>query len=91
MESGDFFWNSGMFIWRADVILKEVKHSLPELYDHLMSIEPSIGTPLLEQSLDLGVRVDTTWYFHRLRCDGKSVKRLCDTRRLRMERRRFMG
>ena len=53
VESGDFYWNSGMFIWRADVILQEIKHSLPELYDHLMSIEPSIGTPLLEQSLEL--------------------------------------
>jgi len=52
IESGDFFWNSGMFIWRADVILKEIKHSLPELYDHLMSIEPSLGTPLLEQSIE---------------------------------------
>ncbi len=53
VESGDFFWNSGMFIWRADVILNEIKHSLPELYDHLLTIEPSLGTPLLEQSLEL--------------------------------------
>lgn len=53
VESGDFFWNSGIFIWRADVILKEIKRSLPELFDHLMSIEPSLGTPLLEQSLEL--------------------------------------
>jgi mannose-1-phosphate guanylyltransferase len=52
VESGDFFWNSGIFIWRADVILKEIKQSLPELYDHLMSIEPSLGTPLLDQSLE---------------------------------------
>ena len=33
--------------------MKEIKHSLPELHGHLMSIEPSIGTPLLEQSLEL--------------------------------------
>ena len=52
VESGDFFWNSGIFIWRADVILKEIKQSLPELYDHLMSIEPSLGTPFLDQSLE---------------------------------------
>ena len=53
VESGDFFWNSGIFIWRADVILREIKQSLPDLYDHLMNIEPSLGTPLLEQSLEL--------------------------------------
>ena len=52
VESGDFFWNSGIFIWRADVILKEIKQTLPELYDLLESIEPSLGTPLLEQSLE---------------------------------------
>ena len=52
VESGDFLWNSGMFIWRADVILGEIKRSLPELHSHLMSIEPSLGTSLYEQSLE---------------------------------------
>ncbi|HTY11054.1 MAG TPA: mannose-1-phosphate guanylyltransferase [Bacteroidota bacterium] len=52
VESGDFYWNSGIFIWRADVILNEIKRSLPELSDHLSSIEPSLGTPLFEQALD---------------------------------------
>ncbi len=52
VESGDFYWNSGMFIWRADVILKEIKHSLPELSAHLEGLEPSLGTTLLEQSLE---------------------------------------
>lgn len=52
VESGDFLWNSGMFIWRADVILNEIKRSLPELHGHLMSIEPSLGTSLFEPSLE---------------------------------------
>ena len=52
VESGDFYWNSGMFIWRADVILKEIKHSIPELYTHLEGLEPSLGTTLFEQSLE---------------------------------------
>ena len=52
VESGDFFWNSGMFIWRADVILNEVKRSIPELHDLLMSVEPSLGTSLFDQSLE---------------------------------------
>lgn len=52
VESGDFLWNSGMFIWRADVILNEIKRSLPELHGHLMSIEPSLGTSLFDQSLE---------------------------------------
>ncbi|GAB4290506.1 MAG: mannose-1-phosphate guanylyltransferase [Ignavibacteriaceae bacterium] len=35
LESGDFFWNSGMFIWRVDAILDEIKIHMPELSDGL--------------------------------------------------------
>ena len=30
--SGKYFWNSGMFVWRADTIMDEVKKHLPQLY-----------------------------------------------------------
>lgn len=52
LESGDFYWNSGMFIWRVDVILSEIQKSLPELYLQLLNLQPSIGTPLFDQNLD---------------------------------------
>ena len=44
MKSGDFFWNSGMFIWKAETIVKEIEKSLPDLYDGLMEIEKYLGT-----------------------------------------------
>ncbi len=44
IESGDFFWNSGMFIQRADVILDEMKLHMPELHEGLMKIRDAIGT-----------------------------------------------
>lgn len=44
LKSGKFSWNSGMFIWRADRILIEIKKDLPDLYEKLMEIYPSIGT-----------------------------------------------
>ncbi|HCV42213.1 MAG TPA: mannose-1-phosphate guanylyltransferase, partial [Bacteroidetes bacterium] len=31
LTSGDFLWNSGMFIWRADAILQEIERCLPDL------------------------------------------------------------
>ena len=31
LDSGDFLWNSGMFIWRADTILDEIAAHLPDL------------------------------------------------------------
>jgi mannose-1-phosphate guanylyltransferase len=31
LEDGNYFWNSGMFIWRADTILSEIASFLPDL------------------------------------------------------------
>ncbi len=52
LESGDFYWNSGMFIWRADVILSEIQKNLPELFTQLMNLQDSIGTPLFDHNLE---------------------------------------
>lgn len=51
IESGDFMWNSGMFIWRADVILNEIKSYLPDLYEELETIKKDIGTSEFEKTL----------------------------------------
>ena len=31
LDEGNFFWNSGMFVWRADVIMAEITAHLPDL------------------------------------------------------------
>lgn len=33
LESGDYFWNSGMFAFRADIYLQELKRFQPEIYE----------------------------------------------------------
>ncbi len=38
-KNKSFFWNSGMFIWKADVFLREVKKYLPGLFKQLNSIK----------------------------------------------------
>ena len=43
-KNGGFFWNSGMFIWKASTILDTIKRLIPELYEGLLTIEESIGT-----------------------------------------------
>jgi mannose-1-phosphate guanylyltransferase len=43
IASGDFLWNSGMFIWRVDAILDEIKRCLPDLHNELLNIEPTLG------------------------------------------------
>ncbi|UCF83632.1 MAG: mannose-1-phosphate guanylyltransferase/mannose-6-phosphate isomerase [Desulfobacteraceae bacterium] len=44
LQSGDFFWNSGIFLWRADHIMDEMKRYLPAHYKGLMEID-SLGDP----------------------------------------------
>lgn len=38
LEAGTFFWNSGMFVWRADKILAEIASYMPELAMQLKRI-----------------------------------------------------
>lgn len=38
LDEGNYFWNSGMFIWRSDVILREIDTHLPSLHSSLMKI-----------------------------------------------------
>ncbi len=44
LESGDFLWNSGIFIWKIKTILKEIEEHLPHLYDGLLEIRKVVGT-----------------------------------------------
>ncbi|MBU0620459.1 MAG: mannose-1-phosphate guanylyltransferase/mannose-6-phosphate isomerase [Gammaproteobacteria bacterium] len=32
LKEGDFYWNSGMFVWRASAILEEIERFLPEVF-----------------------------------------------------------
>jgi mannose-1-phosphate guanylyltransferase len=51
LESGDFFWNSGMFIWRADAILDEIKMYMPDLYEGLKEINLCLNTDKFDKTL----------------------------------------
>jgi mannose-1-phosphate guanylyltransferase len=67
VESGEVLWNSGMFVWKADVILSEIERFLPETARGLERIGEALGTdsfssvlaetyPALESiSVDYGV------------------------------------
>jgi mannose-1-phosphate guanylyltransferase len=45
VESGRYYWNSGMFVWRADTVLKELSTHLPESHKGLMQISEAWDTP----------------------------------------------
>ncbi|MBS3984051.1 MAG: NTP transferase domain-containing protein [Selenomonadales bacterium] len=44
-QSDDHLWNSGMFVWRTEVILKSMAMHLPELHSGLEEIGGAIGAP----------------------------------------------
>lgn len=44
LDSGKFWWNGGMFIWKASRIFGEIATYIPDLSSHLFNIAASIGT-----------------------------------------------
>lgn len=44
LDAGDFLWNSGMFVWRADAILDALQRHLPDVYARFAPLEPIFGT-----------------------------------------------
>ncbi|MBC8213770.1 MAG: mannose-1-phosphate guanylyltransferase [Candidatus Marinimicrobia bacterium] len=52
VESNEFLWNGGIFVWKAEVILLLMKTFMCELHDSLDAIYDSIGTPQYNTVLD---------------------------------------
>lgn len=42
LQSGDFLWNSGMFIWKTEKILSEIKNLLPVMYHQVELFQKSL-------------------------------------------------
>jgi mannose-1-phosphate guanylyltransferase len=51
VESGRYYWNSGMFVWRCDTVLNELAQHLPESYQGIEKIAAAWDTPQREQVL----------------------------------------
>lgn len=44
LGSGEYLWNSGMFIWKSSILLNYFEELLPEIYKGLKKIEEAFGT-----------------------------------------------
>jgi mannose-1-phosphate guanylyltransferase len=51
VESGRYYWNSGMFVWRADTVLRELSLHLPDAHRGLLQIADAWNTPNRQQVL----------------------------------------
>ena len=69
VRTGEFFWNSGIFIWRAATIKEEMERYIPEVTELFRGWEEHIGDPAFVErayaecpkvSLDYGVMERTS-------------------------------
>jgi mannose-1-phosphate guanylyltransferase len=51
VESGEYSWNSGMFIWHVDRIMEEFQRQMPDFYVQLAEIKATLGTSGYEATL----------------------------------------
>lgn len=49
LETGEFFWNSGIFLWKARTIIEAFEHHAPDLNQIFESGADTFGTPLEQQ------------------------------------------
>jgi len=45
LQSGNYYWNSGIFMWRADTILNALRRFEPDMMRHIDAISAAVGTP----------------------------------------------
>jgi mannose-1-phosphate guanylyltransferase len=48
LATGNFYWNAGIFVWKAKTILAALKEYEPAMYERLEVIGRSLGTPQFE-------------------------------------------
>jgi mannose-1-phosphate guanylyltransferase len=51
-ESGEYLWNSGIFIWKLSTILDNLKRYMPKLYNAFIGIRDVLGTKSEEAALE---------------------------------------
>lgn len=50
--SGEFYWNSGIFVWRAATVLAALRQHRPALYDAVRRIADTRDTPRFQEVLE---------------------------------------
>ncbi|AFY36124.1 mannose-1-phosphate guanylyltransferase [Calothrix sp. PCC 7507] len=60
LSTGRFSWNSGMFVFRAGVVLKELYTHAPEIIEPLAQYGPDVYPQLPKKSIDYALMEKTT-------------------------------
>lgn len=52
LEAGSFYWNSGIFVWKAKTILAALAEFQPEMFAHVEKIGNAVGSPKFNEVLE---------------------------------------
>jgi mannose-1-phosphate guanylyltransferase len=52
VAAGSFYWNSGIFLWKAQTILEALAQHEPAMHQHLANIAATIETPQYQSTLE---------------------------------------
>ncbi|MFC4599702.1 mannose-1-phosphate guanylyltransferase [Cohnella hongkongensis] len=52
LAAGNYFWNSGMFIWKSSTILKNFERYMPDLYEIILNIRMNISDGAPRENID---------------------------------------
>lgn len=51
VAAGNFYWNAGIFVWKAKTIWNALEEFEPVMFSHLKAIAQTIGTPRFEETM----------------------------------------
>jgi len=52
IASGDCLWNSGIFVWKASAVLREIKNHVPDIYAALLPVVDAWGRECFEDEIE---------------------------------------
>jgi len=52
VAAGNFYWNCGIFVWRAEAILQALQSFEPDIHQRLQRLQPALGTAEWPEVLD---------------------------------------
>ena len=58
LDSGRFYWNCGIFCWKAATILDQLRQHEPDMHARLMRLAATIGTEDYTTALESGIPSD---------------------------------
>jgi mannose-1-phosphate guanylyltransferase len=51
LREGTYYWNSGMFVWRVDTVLEEIRTWMPNLHQAMSGLRSTFGTAEFQEAL----------------------------------------